>query len=426
MNKRVLFIAIATIIVGVLVVFQFGKATESSLLTAEVKEGELAVTVSSTGELQPKSSTAIRGPMQLREYGIYQVKIQELVPEGSIVKKGDFVAELDKSDLTNKLMERQNELAQLEAQFLQTRLDTTLTLRAARDEIVNMDYTLQEKELQVQQSKYEPPATIRQVQLDLEKTLRSQKQAKENYKLKKRQAQAKIDEVAAKLLNARQKVDGIQGLMNQLTISAPEPGMVVYERDWSGTRIKAGSQINMWDPTVATLPDLSIMLSKTYVNEIEIRKIKVGQIAIVSLDAFPDKKLSGKVSSVSNIGEKRPNSDAKVFQVEIEIVEKDTILKPSMTTSNKIISSSIKKALYIPLESVFNAGDSLSFVYAKGSNGGWEKKEIKTGASNESFVSVSEGLSKGETVAMIAPEGYEEKAITRLPKTQKLAAKKAK
>ena len=65
--------------------------------------------------------------------------------------------------------------------------------------------------------------------------------------------------------------------MQGFTIKAPAPGMVIYVKEWNGKKKTAGSQVNAWDPTVATLPDLTQMESITYVNEIDVRKISVGQ-----------------------------------------------------------------------------------------------------------------------------------------------------
>ncbi len=61
--------------------------------------------------------------------------------------------------------------------------------------------------------------------------------------------------------------------MSSFTIKAPSPGMVIYVREWNGKKKGVGSQWNAWDPTVATLPDLTQMESQTYVNEVDVRKL---------------------------------------------------------------------------------------------------------------------------------------------------------
>jgi multidrug resistance efflux pump len=76
-----------------------------------------------------------------------------------------------------------------------------------------------------------------------------------------------------------------------------------------------GSQVSSWEPAVATLPDLTKMESVTYVNEIDVRKIAAGQRSSLTLDSDPGKKLTGTVTSVANVGEQAPNTDAKVFEV---------------------------------------------------------------------------------------------------------------
>jgi len=112
--------------------------------------------------------------------------------------------------------------------------------------------------------------------------------------------------------------------------------MVIYYKEWGGDKRKVGSSISAWDLTVATLPDLSAMNSKCYVNEIDISKVKAGQKVRISVDAFPEKKYTGVVTYVANIGEQLPNADAKVFEVTIKVNEYDPILRPAMTTGNLI------------------------------------------------------------------------------------------
>jgi hypothetical protein len=128
--------------------------------------------------------------------------------------------------------------------------------------------------------------------------------------------------------------------------------MVTYVKEWNGKKKTSGSQVGAWEPAVATLPDLSIMESLTYVNEIDVRKLRVGQDVKVTLDADPSKALIGKVKQVANVGEQRPNADAKVFEVVVNIEKPDTSLRPGMTTGNEVSTQSLKDVLYIPLDAL--------------------------------------------------------------------------
>jgi HlyD family secretion protein len=184
--------------------------------------------------------------------------------------------------------------------------------------------------------------------------------------------------------------------------------MVIYRRGWDGQKQGIGSEISVWDPIVAELPNLKEMKSKTYVNEIDISKVKVNQEVNLGVDAFPDKKFTGKVIEVANIGQQLPNSNAKVFEVSIEVNEFDSILRPAMTTKNEILTSSIDSVLFIPLDCV-QSNDSMSYVYSGGS-----RKQVILGSSNENEVIIRAGLQAGEEVYLVAPSDAENNRLIRL------------
>ena len=163
----------------------------------------------------------------------------------------------------------------------------------------------------------------------------------------------------------QRRLNFFQQVASDFVIKAPEPGMLIYKRDWRGNKIGQGGRVAAYDPTVATLPDLSTMISKTYINEVDINTVSAGQVVEIGFDAFPDKKLTGKVIDVANMGQQRPNSDSKVFQVVVEINESDTTLRPGMSTSNKIIATVIEEALFVPVEAVHSQGDSITYVVVK-------------------------------------------------------------
>ena len=188
--------------------------------------------------------------------------------------------------------------------------------------------------------------------------------------------------------------------------------MVIYDKEWNGRKKVVGSQVSAWDPTVATLPDLTQMESVTYVNEIDVRKIAVGQTADVALDSDPSKRLAGKVEAVANVGEQRPNADAKVFEVKIAISTVDTTLRPGMTTANQILTASLPNKLFVPLEAIANQ-DSVTFVF-KRDGGSVVRQEVETGATNENEIVIVRGLEAGDEVLLTPPANRNELTLERL------------
>jgi RND family efflux transporter MFP subunit len=387
-------------------------AKSKEQITVVVKRGDFNINVTTTGELEAKSSENINGPSNLRTIGIWQVKISDLVTEGSVVDSGEYVATLDRTEISSKMKDVESELEKFQSQFTTTKLDTTLDLRTARDELVNLQYAYEEKQIVLDQSKYEPPATIRQAEIDLDKAKRAYEQAVKNYKLKYEQAKAKMQVVAASLDQQQRKYESMVDVLQDFTIYAPKKGMVIYKRDWDGKKVTAGSTMSVWENIVATLPNLSVMISKTYVNEIDISKVLVNQKVEIGIDAFPDKKYTGKVIEVANIGEQLPNSDAKVFEVKIQVNEHDTILRPAMTTKNTIITSTIKNVLYIPIEAV-HSKDKTSYVFIQNGRS-ISKQEVKTGRSNENEIIIEKGLKEGDDVFLTVPENGEDLTLKKL------------
>ena len=214
-----------------------------------------------------------------------------------------------------------------------------------------------------------------------------------------------MDRAALDLQQKNQKIDELLKLSDALTIKAPKQGMVIYAKDRMGTKIQVGSSVSTWNPIIATLPDMTKMISKTYVNEIDISKIKSGQKVKLSIDAFPEKELKGEVFAVANIGQPMPKSDAKVFEVKIRVFEFDPLLKPAMTTSNTIVTGYYTDKLIIPSDAVY-ANDTLKYVYLK-------KKQIvrqivDLGSENENFTVVNKGLIEGDEVVYNEPEKPDE------------------
>lgn len=387
--------------------------TDDPAVVATVKRGDFASIVTTAGELRAKKFVQIQGPTNAQQAEAYQMKISSIVPEGTVVKEGDLVAELDRSTLAAKMAEVSLALQKAEAQYEQAMLDSTLNLSKAREEMRTMELQLEEKRLAKEQAVYEAPTVRRQAEIDLEKATRALAQAKVDYKTKTEQAQAKMREVGADQERQRNKLNVVKDVMSGFTIKAPAAGMVIYVKEWNGRKKTAGSQINPWDPTVATLPDLSQMESITYVNEIDVRKIATGQKVNISLDADPSKKLPGTVTSVANVGEQRPNADAKVFEVKVLLEKADTTLRPGMTTSNAVETLVIKDVLFVPLEAVVNDG-GISYVYERTGNSA-RRVEVETGAMNDDEVVITKGLTEGTRILLSPPADISQLETVRLP-----------
>jgi multidrug efflux pump subunit AcrA (membrane-fusion protein) len=415
-QKIILPIALILILGGI---YYFAQGSSDKVqandLSTKVQKGEFKIYVTATGELKARSSVKIKGPDGMRNAGIYRTTISDLVPEGTVVEEGDYVASLDRTELDTKMKEIQTEIDKIQTQLDQAKIDTAIELRGLRDDLINLKFGMKEKELQVEQSRYEPQMVIRQAEIDLEKSERDYKQLEQKAELTKTKSIAKISEFMASLKQEQMKLQRLIDLSGKFRISAPKDGMVIYARSWEG-KIAAGSQISTWDATVAELPDLSEMISKTFVNEVDISKVQKGQEAKIKVDAFPDKEYTGTVIKVANIGEQLRGYDSKVFEVTVEVNESDSILRPAMTTSIEILTYIYQDVVFIPLESL--QSDSLTFVYKKEQNK-IVKQEVVTSETNDNEIMVEFGLEPGDEVLLTEPENKEDLKLYSIDPNQK-------
>jgi multidrug resistance efflux pump len=400
MKKYIWWIVAAIVVVGVIFWFGRNKKKGDTELIVKVAKGDFQVLVAVTGELLAKNFEEIRGP-DLRS-GVFRTtefRIQDLVDEGTLVDSGDIVAELDRSNARNSLLDMDEQIDVSENRVETSRLDTTVQLKGLRDNLKNLELAVEEAQMVLEESTYEPPATIRKAEINLDKAKRALEQSKAQYSL--REQQYKVSMLSAEIQLERQKRQRelMQEIYNGFTIRAPKKGMVIYRRERNGQKRRVGSSINAFDNIVATLPDLSVMLSKAYVNEIDISKVKRDQEVRIGIDAFPDKKYTGTVISVADIGEQLANTDAKVFEVMIEVNESDPIMRPSMTTSNAIVINTLKDVTFVSIDAIYSQ-DSIPFVYMTNHT----KQVVVLGEANDNEIIVEQGLSPGDRVYVSTPE----------------------
>ena len=416
-NQRLIQIAVFIVIAAALyfLLTRNSSGPSNSVLTAKVEKGPFTVAVTATGELEAKRSKKIMGPQSMRNAQIYETTIQRLVPEGTVVSQGDFVAQLDKTEIANRVSDIQTEIDKINTQLDQAKIDTSIEMRGLRDQLNNIKFSMEETKLQVELNRYEPQAVIRQKNIEYEKIQREFEQVRVKLGLTEEKNKAKIAEIKASLKQQQVKVQRLNDLAREFTVKAPADGMVIYARTWNG-KVSSGSQLRAWDPVVAELPDLTEMISKTYVNEVDISKVSIGQETAITVDAFPDKTYTGVVTSVANIGEQLRDYDTKVFEVLVSVNERDSILRPAMTTGIEISINKIDSTKFIPIEAIFK--DSLSYVFVK--NGAKiQKQEVVTGFSNDVSIMILGGLDTGQEVLLNEPADPESISLNRMEEAQK-------
>ncbi|HVJ82947.1 MAG TPA: efflux RND transporter periplasmic adaptor subunit [Planctomycetia bacterium] len=253
---------------------------------------------------------------------------------------------------------------------------------------------------------------------ELDRTEKSQRAANE-----KAAADADAANETAKL--EKQQLERVESQIGRCLVKAPADGILVYfKRFWDeDSRIRPGAML-YYQQTIFSLPDLAKMKAKVKVHESMIKRVKAGQVATLTIDAFAERPLQGKVTSVGTlaVSEGWRSGSVKEYLIEIDIVNLPLSagLKPGMTGEVKIHIEKVKDSLYAPVQAVTELeGQRYAYVVAGGKI---ERRPVEIGASNERFVQIVSGLSEGERVALDARSRAAAEAKKSDEKSKKPAA----
>jgi HlyD family secretion protein len=397
--RLVLGVAIV-ILIGIGIVYS-GIKKSSNIY--KVKRVDFEAFISCKGEIQSEKSRLINFPDLLgdRTLGIYQSQIKDLVAEGTLVKKGDFVALLDQTIIKQYLQSSFDVLQRATASFNDSKLDSAVNLSTARDELEQLEFDLGYKKVDVEQAVYDSPANQRKAQIAYDRTARLIDSKRRNYKMYQNQLKIRCGRMERNYNEIKERYDKYQQALIATTVNAPDEGMIVYVRKWGNRKTRVGDYVSFYDPVIATLPDLSILVSETYVEEIYISKIHVGDSVRVFVDALKNKEVPACISNISNIGQEMQGFDANVFKVFIKLTGDISKLMPSMTTNNEIIIKKEENVLTIPLACLFTENGK-QFVYLKES-GNINRRDVVTGERNDKVIIIKSGLKENDKILMSRP-----------------------
>lgn len=407
MKKKNIY-ALAIIIVIILIYFIFFSSRGSSdIPTFTVVKGPFNILVIESGSIRTKNSFMVTAP---RTFSGGNLQIVTLAPEGTTAKVGDLLVRFDPTNAMKRINDKQTELKTALSDLAKLKAQQAADEAQAKSDYENSKLSFELAKIAKERMQFESEARKREAELEFARAELNFKQAETNIKNKSIVRQSELGNLNLRIQQIRGDIEAAQKDMEQLAIKAPISGLIVYEDNWStGRKIAVGDQ--PWPGmTIISLPDLSAAQVVVNINEMDIAKVKMGQTVEINPDAFPDKKFTGKIKSVSQIGrEKGGGSNIKIFEVIVDIDKTEDILKPGITTTNRIIVDRIKDVVYIPLDAVVEKeGKTFAFI-ASGSS--FDKKEIKLGAKNDNFVVVKEGLSAGMHVALRNPEESSEPSM---------------
>lgn len=266
--------------------------------------------------------------------------------------------------------------------------------------------------------KYEFPKQAQLLLSDYEESLRKLERTKKLALSKTAQAEAKRNSAEARHKLQTRKREDLLEQIEKCVIRAPRTGLVVYgtgENDYRGETIEEGASVRERQ-VMLTIPDTTVMAVRVQVHESFVKKVKPGQPARIRVDAYPNEQLTGEVFRIAVLPDAQNrwlNPDLKVYSTNIHIDGEYDWLKPGMTAEAEIIVEVIEDAIQVPVHAV-NLENEETVCYVQGLFG-VERRPVKTGEFNISFIQIIEGLEPDESVLLRPPSTPESGAAKEGP-----------
>jgi len=358
--------------------------------TEAVEARDLVSSVTASGQIQPRTMVNVSADVT--------GKIVRLsVKEGDMVKKGQFLLQIDPEQPTAALQRAEAAQASARAQFAQARANL---IQAERN---------YERSLKIQQT---TPTLVSVEQIEQLKT-----QTDVNKALAEA-AEYSVEQAVASVRDARQA-------LNRTTIVAPMSGKVTRLNVEEGETAIMGT-LNKDAATLLTISDMSVLETKVKVDETDVARINVGDSALVQIDAFPDTTFVGKVVEISNSSVNRTatantGDQAIDYEVRVQLMNPPADTRPDFSATAKIVTATRTQVLSIPIialtvrenESLAGGDTAVTMgrqptkevgkrdvegVFIVGADNKVTFRPVKVGIAGERHFEVLTGLKTGEVI----------------------------
>jgi membrane fusion protein, macrolide-specific efflux system len=327
-------------------------------LVIKVSRGDLEIAVTELGRIEPREKVAVKSRVAGQA-------LKVLVDEGDKVRKGQLLLFLDPIDFVRNVTRAEQDVEKAE-----TAVDLAeITLKRRRKGLSERG--------------------VSQADVDLaDNDLRQKKIA---------------------LRQARETLATARDQLRFSRIVAPLDGTVTQRTIRPGETVVPGIAATLDDRSLLIVSDLSVLLAKADLNQIDVAKVKLGQHVTLTLDALPGRSFTAKVTKIAPASVLPKGKDVEVFPIEAMLDPEGTeVIKPGMTADVKVHVETKHGALKLPIEAVVKekTGAFVNRVMGAPDKGGKvrvERVKVELGARNDRDQEIVGGIAEGERVLIRPP-----------------------
>ncbi len=392
-RRRIILGAVALLILvgggyGVFAALRPNHEIDPSKLST-VDRGDLAKVVVATGKIQPLSKIEVKS----KASGIVK---KLYVDYGDHVKQGQILAELDKVQL-----EASVRASQANYQAAQAARDSAVaSLERSKVDAEGPDVPFLKLNMGRAEQMFNDGVMAKSLVEDAEKNyqmaLNKQVSAQRNLIV----AKAEIAKSEAQVAQAKAALENAEEDLKNSTIVSPIDGLVLSKDVNVGDAVSSILVLGSQATLLLTLGDISEVYVQGKVDEADIGKVYLDQPARIVVEAFKDKKFTGKVTKISPLGKEKDN--VTTFEVRVSISNPTGELKANMSANAEVVLEEKKNVLMVQEASLIYDKDrnaSVELPDPKAPNGR-KKVDVKLGISNGVKTEIVSGLSEKQQVVL--------------------------
>ena len=409
-SKRGLALVAIVVVIAAVAVFAMnaGGGTAPNVTTVDVTRGEFVDYIQIRGDIRPAKSIVLAAPLQSGG----DLQITKLVKNGAAVKKGDIVIEFDATMLEQRLAERRSDLKSAEGEINQLQAQQKINAEEQKTALMKAQYDVDRAKLDLGKRDL-----ISQIEFEEAKLALSDAEQRQKETLAKQhstQAAAEADMVGKrrKRDKAQFDVDRTVASIEALRLRAPADGTVnILENPRTGGMFGGGGvEFREGDrawagASILELPDLSSIHLEARLDESDRGRLKVGQQALVRIEAVPGKDFNARVDLISVLARVDFSSGwppVRNFDLGLVLENPDPRIRPGMTATARIAADRMADTTLVPSEAIFQK-DGRSVVYRlRGSK--FDEQPVEIVRRGREQAAVSAGVSAGDKLAVRRPE----------------------
>lgn len=335
-RKKKIIITLVVVIIGGAAAganIYFRREQGVTVTTEAIRARDLESIVSASGKVQPKRSVNISAQQMGRVTRL-------AVEEGERVKTGQFLLEIDPRQLEGRLQRGEAGVAAAQSRLAQAR--TNIEQARAR-------LNLSQQNLKRQQDLWKEGLTTRE----------SLERAQNEVEIGEADLRAREQDIKTQqqqIISEQATLDETRYNLTQIVVSSPMDGIVTRRGIEEGETAVVGTMNNAGS-VLLTIADMSQLEAEVEVDETDIPSVQLGQMAMVTIDAVPDREFRGHVTEIGNSPIQAASGgtgqrQATTFKVVITLDEEVPDVRPGFTCTAEITTATRTNVTAVPIQSL--------------------------------------------------------------------------